>query len=147
MLLVRLGAILPLALHPVCTALATENWPDFRGPTQDGCTTVAGLPTAWSETEDVVWKTAVPGQGWSSPVIWGDRVWMSTATPDGHELFALAIDSQRLYVHFGTYRELAVNRLDDGFVASAAVSGTSLYLRTRTHLYRIENRRNRRDGP
>lgn len=73
-------------------AAAGENWPQFRGPHGDGHSDATGLPLEWSETENVVWKTPIRGRGWSSPVIWGDQVWMTTATEDGRKMFALCVD-------------------------------------------------------
>jgi outer membrane protein assembly factor BamB len=75
---------------PQC--LAGENWPQFRGPNGDGISDATHLPLHWSDTENVKWKTDVHGKAWSSPVIWGNQVWMTTATPDGHELFAVCLD-------------------------------------------------------
>lgn len=60
-------------------ALAEANWPSFRGPSGQGRTAEAKLPLNWSETENVTWKTAIPGKGWSSPVLRGDAIWMTTA--------------------------------------------------------------------
>jgi outer membrane protein assembly factor BamB len=71
---------------------AAENWPQFRGPRGAGHADAAGLPIHWSETKNVRWKTPIHGKGWSSPVIWGDQVWLTTATPDGHEMFAVCVD-------------------------------------------------------
>lgn len=70
------------------------NWPEFRGPRGDGTTASTGLPLRWSEQENVQWKTAIHGRAWSSPVIWGDQVWITTATEDGRELFALCVDRE-----------------------------------------------------
>ncbi len=83
-----------LALLALAWAQADENWPQFRGPTGQGLSTARGLPLTWSETEHVRWKTAIRGKAWSSPVIWGDQVWLTTATEDGRELFALALDRE-----------------------------------------------------
>ena len=58
---------------------AEESWPQFRGPGGQGHAAVTGLPTTWSENENIRWKTAVPGLGWSSPVVVGDRIWLTTA--------------------------------------------------------------------
>jgi outer membrane protein assembly factor BamB len=69
-----------------------DNWPQFRGPDGNGHSQARGLPLKWSETENVVWKTAIHDRGWSSPVIYGSQIWLTTATPDGRQLFALAID-------------------------------------------------------
>src|SRR5438132_4863693 len=73
-------------------AFGGENWPEFRGPTADGHSDAAGLPIRWSETENIKWKTAIHDKGWSSPVIWGNQIWLTTATEDGKELFALCVD-------------------------------------------------------
>jgi len=69
-----------------------ENWPQFRGPGGDGQSDAKGLPTAWSETEGVKWKTPVHDKGWSSPVVWGDQVWLTTATEEGKAMFVLRVD-------------------------------------------------------
>src|SRR5439155_13648533 len=56
-----------------------QDWPEFRGPTGQGISTERGLPLEWSESRNVIWKTPVPGLGWSSPVVVGGRVWLTTA--------------------------------------------------------------------
>src|SRR5207245_690583 len=71
---------------------AEQNWPQFRGPRGAGRADDAALPVRWSETENVRWKTLIHGKGWSSPVIWADQVWLTTATPDGHALFAVGVE-------------------------------------------------------
>jgi outer membrane protein assembly factor BamB len=89
---------LALALFLAHTAPAADdlNWPEFRGPRGDGVSTSTGLPVQWSEndTTHVKWKTDIHGRGWSSPVIWGDQIWLSTATPDGRVLSAICVDKQ-----------------------------------------------------
>jgi outer membrane protein assembly factor BamB len=72
--------------------LTAQNWPEFRGPTGQGYSEEQGLPLTWSETENVRWKTVIPGKGWSSPVIQGDRIWLTTATEEGKSLRAVSID-------------------------------------------------------
>jgi len=72
--------------------LAAGEWPQFRGPTGQGLSDAKGLPLKWSEAQNVKWKTAIHGKAWSSPVIWGNQVWMTTATEDGRELFAVCVD-------------------------------------------------------
>ena len=74
------------------SARAGENWPQFRGPTGDGHSDSKKLPVRWSESKNIAWKTAIHGRGWSSPVIWGQQIWLTTATPDGKQMFALCID-------------------------------------------------------
>jgi outer membrane protein assembly factor BamB len=72
--------------------LTLAQWPQFRGPEGNGVSSNTGLPLTWSENQNVRWKTAIHGRAWSSPVILGTQVWLTTATPDGKELFAVAVD-------------------------------------------------------
>ncbi len=67
----------------VLSAVAQSNWPQFRGEQSLGVATNPNLPTTWSATQNVVWKTAVPGFGWSSPVVWGDQVFVTSVVRDG----------------------------------------------------------------
>ena len=79
-----------LLLLPVI-ALA-ENWTEFRGPGGQGHVADTGLPLTWSETENITWKTPIPGLGWSSPVIQGRQIWLTTAAEDGKSLRAVCVD-------------------------------------------------------
>lgn len=72
-------------------ALGSDNWPDFRGPTFNGCSDAVGVPIEWSEAQNVKWKTAIHDRGWSSPVIWGDQIWITTAEKDGHKMYAVCV--------------------------------------------------------
>jgi outer membrane protein assembly factor BamB len=60
--------------------LAAQDWPQFRGPDGQGHASERGVPLEWSATRNVTWKTAVPGRGWSSPIVANGRVWLTTAT-------------------------------------------------------------------
>ncbi|MEX2172652.1 MAG: PQQ-binding-like beta-propeller repeat protein [Pirellulales bacterium] len=62
---------------------STINWPQFRGPGSRGVADGANLPHRWSATENVAWKTDIPGRGWSSPIVWGDRVFLTTVVTTG----------------------------------------------------------------
>lgn len=65
-------------------AEANDNWPHFRGPTMNAAVADnPNLPESWSETENVEWATDIPGIGWSSPVVWGNRVFLTTVTAEG----------------------------------------------------------------
>jgi outer membrane protein assembly factor BamB len=88
-LLIALFAAILIASRPVAAA---ENWPQFRGPDGQGHSDATGLPIHWSETDSVAWKTPIHGRGWSSPVVWGDQIWLTTATEGGKELFAVCVD-------------------------------------------------------
>lgn len=70
------------------------DWPSFRGPTGDGQVPgPAGYPLEWSETNNVRWKTPIPHKGWSTPVVLGGQVWVTTATAEGHDFFVLGLDA------------------------------------------------------
>src|SRR5687768_14743919 len=58
-----------------------EEWPQFRGPTGQGVSQIQNAPTKWSADENVAWKTNIPGQGWSSPVLAGGKIYLTTALP------------------------------------------------------------------
>ena len=59
------------------------NWPQLRGPEARGIGENSNLPDRWSTNQNVAWKTEVPGRGWSSPIVWGDRVFVTTVTSEG----------------------------------------------------------------
>jgi outer membrane protein assembly factor BamB len=72
---------------------AAEHWNQFRGPRGDGQAGSASLPLQWSESQNVAWKTAIHGKAWSSPVVWGEQIWITSATEDGKQLFAICVDA------------------------------------------------------
>ncbi|MFC1538940.1 PQQ-binding-like beta-propeller repeat protein [Candidatus Latescibacterota bacterium] len=84
------GVLLLLVISQV--VVAGDNWPSFRGPTNDGISDATALPVEWSESKNIQWKTAIHDQGWSTPVIWGNQIWVTTATEDGHNLYAICVD-------------------------------------------------------
>ena len=71
---------LTLARH---APAADANWPQFRGPGSAGVSADAAFPDRWSATENVAWKTDVPGRSWSSPIVWGDRVFLTAVVNSG----------------------------------------------------------------
>jgi outer membrane protein assembly factor BamB len=87
-------------------AAARADWPEFRGPRGNGLATdpgdakPLGLPLRWSETENVKWKVPIPHRGWSTPVVMGGQVWLTTATLDGEDFFAICIDAETGRVRF-----------------------------------------------
>jgi len=69
----------PLAVVPfLAFAAGASNWPQFRGEGARGVSDATGLPEKWSATENVAWKTEIPGRGWSSPVVWDGRIFLTT---------------------------------------------------------------------
>ena len=73
-------------------AQAVDNWPQFRGPDGQGHADAARLPTAWSTNQNVTWRTPLPGKGFSSPVLWGDQLWMTAALENGLSFHALCVE-------------------------------------------------------
>lgn len=81
----------------ICVAsylAAADDWPQFRGPAGDGHADATGLVTTWSEQEHVAWKTPIHGRGWSSPVVLNNQIWLTTATEDGHQMYAVCLDAK-----------------------------------------------------
>jgi outer membrane protein assembly factor BamB len=68
------------------------NWTHFRGSGLNGIAEAGNFPVQWSEDSGILWKTAIHGRGWSSPVVYGNQVWVTTATPDGRQLHAVCVD-------------------------------------------------------
>jgi outer membrane protein assembly factor BamB len=87
----RLPYCVCLATTLVCPT-ATADWPQFRGPTGQGHANVASLPIKWSETENIRWKITIPGKGWSSPVIAGDQIWLTSALDEGRVMRAICVN-------------------------------------------------------
>src|SRR5467141_124749 len=76
-----------------------EDWREFRGPTGQGLYAGKNLPIEWSTTKNVAWKQPIPGKGWSSPIVYEGRVYLTTAVPSGdgsnsdQSLRALCLDA------------------------------------------------------
>ena len=84
----RLGLALSLACIVVAGAEA-ENWPQWRGPQATGVSTETGLPVHWSTEENVVWKVAMPDRSGSTPIIWGERIFLNVGSGENLSLWAL----------------------------------------------------------
>jgi outer membrane protein assembly factor BamB len=77
--------IITAVLGCLCSTALAGNWPRFRGPNGAGVADDKHVPVRFGPTENLVWKTALPGLGNSSPVVWGDRIFLQTASADGKE--------------------------------------------------------------
>ena len=73
------------------TAFA-EDWPTWRGPSNDGRSTEAAFPTSWTKTDNIVWRTELPGEGHASPVVFGGKIFTIAAVPDTQERLLLCLD-------------------------------------------------------
>ena len=76
----------------VSGSLHAENWPGWRGQSGDGISTETGIPTRWSGTENIAWKVTIPGNGHSSPVVWGNRVFLTSCLPEKEQRILLCLD-------------------------------------------------------
>jgi outer membrane protein assembly factor BamB len=91
----RLGPCLLLAACGVIGLALTAdaaNWPRFRGPNGDGVAQDKDIPVTWTD-RDVLWKAALPGAGNSSPIVWGDRLFLQSASTDGKERYLLCLSA------------------------------------------------------
>lgn len=84
---------LPVLLTLISLATAGDSWTQFRGPGGTGISGASGLPIFWSETTNIAWKTPIHDKGWSSPVVLGKQVWLTTARDDGKEQWAVCVDA------------------------------------------------------
>lgn len=114
------------------------NWPDWRGPTGDGRSDATDLPLNWSESENIVWKTRIHDLGYSTPVVWGDQVWVTTATKDGRTLYAVCIDlNTGRVVHdvevFHPKKPQRINAKNSYATPSAVVEKDRAYVHYGTH--------------
>ena len=107
----RAGVVFVLIATSVVARAAValaQDWPQFRGPGGQGQSSERGLPIEWSESKNVAWKVPVPGRGWSSPVVAGGRVWLTTATAVKKEtslrLLAFEVETGRPAVDVEVFR-------------------------------------------
>lgn len=98
--LIALALCLGAALLSSCQSMkstspgaAGGNWPRFRGPNGQGHSAETGLPVHWSSTSNVAWKTAIPGEGWSSPIVWNGKVFLTSVTENGSKCHVLCVDA------------------------------------------------------
>ncbi|MHC4329641.1 MAG: outer membrane protein assembly factor BamB family protein [Planctomycetota bacterium] len=138
MLLLLLVAAMMLLSVQTVRASDNRNWPDWRGPTGDGRSEAVGLPLHWSETKNIVWKTHIHDYGYSSPVVWDDQIWLTTATKKGKTLYAVCIDlnSGRI-IHdvevFHPEKPQRIHRNNSYATPSAVVEKGFVYVHYGTH--------------
>jgi len=85
-----------LTIVLLCGAAAVptaENWPQWRGPSLNGVSGEKNLPVRWSKTENITWKLALPSWSGSTPIVWGDRIFLNVA--DGNDLYLWCVDRTR----------------------------------------------------
>ena len=91
--------LFPLIAGAALAAEPVANWPQFRGPGAMGVADNPHLPDRWSTNENVAWKVEVPGRGWSSPIVWGERVFLTTVVSEGE------VEPPKKGLYFGGERQ------------------------------------------
>ena len=81
-----------LSLGIQSTHAQKDNWTHFRGSNLDAIAIVSNAPLTWNDSTNIMWKTDIEGKGWSSPVVFGNQVWMTTATDNGKNMLAVCVD-------------------------------------------------------
>ncbi len=79
-----------LAIQPVRSQQI--NWTHFRGTNLNGVSEDQNVPITWNDSTNVVWKTGIQGKGWSSPVVFGDQIWVTSANEDGKQMAGICLD-------------------------------------------------------
>ena len=98
-----------------------ENWPQWRGEKLDGISHETNLPTTWTKTENVAWRVELPGPAGSTPVVWGDRIYLTSAEDQNLVLLAIGTDGRLLWKQVMANHNQAV-RGDEGNFASPSPS-------------------------
>ena len=88
---------LPSAFVLAASVASAENWPQWRGPADDGISNETNLPTKWSDKDNLAWKFALPGMGESTPVVWGDRIFLTCQDGDHIALFCIGTDGKEVW--------------------------------------------------
>jgi outer membrane protein assembly factor BamB len=86
-----LFSLIIMMLSPVHSFAQESNWTHFRGSNLNGIASTENIPLKWDDNA-MKWKTVIHGKGYSSPVVYGSQIWVTTATPDGRELYAVCTD-------------------------------------------------------
>jgi len=131
-------AFIILMTVAIAPADAADNWPEFRGPTGDGHSGAKNLPLKWSETKNVKWKTEIHDKGWSSPVVWGKQVWMTTAAKNGRQCFAVCVDLDTgKVIHdtkvFDVEKPIKINSLNSHASPTPAIEAGRVYVHYGTY--------------
>ena len=124
--------ILTLLIVNSISVTQAQNWPNFRGPNGDGTSIETNLPTRWDSRTNVVWKSPVPGLGHSSPIIWEDKLFITTALSETQEKLLLCYDckSGHLLWQKTVIKSTFENKHNHNSYASGtpATDGTLIYL-------------------
>lgn len=127
----KLHRLLPVCLFFATSCLMAENWPMWRGPRGDGTSMESGLPLKWSASEQVLWKTPLPEGGNSTPVLWGDRLFLTQALEkEGRRLLLCyeAASGQKLWEAGTTYGENELTHRTNPFCSGSPATDGEVVL-------------------
>ena len=116
----------------VAGLIQAGNWPGWRGPSGDGASNGKGIPTKWSSTDNIAWRIAIPGEGHSSPIVWGDKVFLTSSLTEKNKRILLCID--RLSGQTVWQRDVVqsppetVHRLNSRASGTPATDGKQVYV-------------------
>jgi outer membrane protein assembly factor BamB len=103
------------------SSLQADNWPQWRGPANDGICKETGLPTEWSDTKNVAWKLSMPGMAGSTPIVWDKRIFLTSEDGNDVVLLCASTDGKQLWKRkLGSGRSRYMK--DEGNLASASPS-------------------------
>ncbi len=130
--LLDVAAIFIFVLFFLFNSAGAENWPGWRGPRGDGTSLEKNVPIHWDAERNIVWKTAVPGEGHASPIVWGDRIFTVTALPEKQERILLCFDRKTgsiLWQKTVLRAPLEQKRPDNSYASSTpATDGEKVYV-------------------
>ncbi len=89
----RFRALAIFVFLSLTTPVLAENWPHWRGPRFDGTSEATGLPTQWDQKKNVHWRLPLPGDSAATPIVWGDRIFLTSTVKDSSDLLVMAVDS------------------------------------------------------
>lgn len=105
----------------ISSVASADNWPQWRGPNNDGHSAEKGLPTEWGPDKNVAWKFKMPGHGSSTPCIWGDKIFLTSLNGDEVVLMCVGTDGKEKWKH-KIAGAVKAGRGDEGDAASASCS-------------------------
>src|SRR5689334_8402263 len=113
-----------LAAAALAVAARADNWPRWRGPNGDGISKETNIPAEWGESKNIAWKLPLPGMAGSTPVVWGDRIFLTSEEGDDLVLLCVSTDGKQLWKQtLGSgNRKVGPRNSGEGNLASASPS-------------------------
>ena len=126
----RFACALVGALFPAAAGLRADDWPNWRGPDNNGVARADGLPITWSESKNVAWKLPLPGKAGSTPVLWGDRLFLTSSRNNDVVLLCIRTDGKPLWERPLARAVGPASKKDEGNEGAASPSTDGKYVYT-----------------